>query len=41
MECERDGEEYSVPFFRFPHVCVSSCEAGQCREGEGRLSCYG
>jgi hypothetical protein len=27
-------------FFRLPHVCASWCEAGHCREGEGRLSSF-
>jgi hypothetical protein len=39
--CEQDGEERSVPFLRLPHLCASWCEAGHCREGEGRLSCFG
>jgi hypothetical protein len=38
---EQDGEEQSVPFLRLPHVCASWCEVGHCREGEGRLSCFG
>jgi hypothetical protein len=41
LGCEQDGEEQSVPHLRLPHVCASWCEAGHCREGEGRLSCFG
>jgi hypothetical protein len=41
LGCEQDGEEQSVPFLRSPLACASWCEAGHCREGEGRLSCFG
>jgi hypothetical protein len=38
LGCEEDGKEESVPFLRLPDACASWCEAGHCREGEGRLS---
>jgi hypothetical protein len=41
LGCEQGGEEQYIPFLRLPHVCASRCEAGYCREGEGRLSCFG
>jgi hypothetical protein len=41
LGCEQDGEEHCVTSLRLPHVCASRCEAGHCREGEGRLSCFG
>jgi hypothetical protein len=41
LGCEQDGEKQYIPFLRLPHVCASRCEAGHCREGEGRLSCLG
>jgi hypothetical protein len=41
LGCEQDGEEQSVPFLRLAHVCTSWREVGHCREGEGRLSCFG
>jgi hypothetical protein len=37
----QDGEEQSMPILRLPHVCASWYEAGHCREGEGRLPCFG
>jgi hypothetical protein len=40
LGCEQDGEEQCIPFLRLPHVCSVWCEAGHCREGEGRLSCF-
>jgi hypothetical protein len=41
LGCEQDGEEQCVIFLRLSHVCASRSEAGHCREGEGRLSCFG
>jgi hypothetical protein len=41
MGCGQDGEERSITVLRLPHVCASWCEVGHCREGEGRLSCFG
>jgi hypothetical protein len=41
LGCEQDGEEQPIPILRLPHVCTDWCEAGHCREGEGRLSCFG
>jgi hypothetical protein len=41
LGCEQDGEEQSITFLRWPHVCASRCEVGHCREGEGPLSCFG
>jgi hypothetical protein len=35
----RVGKNSPSHFLRLPHVCASWCEAGHCREGEGRLTC--
>jgi hypothetical protein len=39
LGCEQVGKEQSILFLGLPHLCVSWCEDGHCREGKVRLSC--